>query len=224
MTAASPFAGWLFDLDGTLIDTAPDMTDTLAELCRAHGTRPPEYGLARASITNGAAGLIRLAFPHHDDEARQALYEEYLQRYADRVYRSSRLFEGMEEVLTAIEAAGLPWGIVTNKPQGLTDALLQGLGLHTRSRVTVGGDALPERKPHPMPLLHAARGLAVEAADCVYVGDNRRDVEAGRAAGMRTIAAAYGYLLPDDDAWTWQADLVIEHPVALLPILEEARA
>jgi len=223
MTAPARFAGWLFDLDGTLIDTAPDMTDTLTELCRAHGIRPPEYGLARASITNGAAGLIRLAFPDRDEDARQALYGEYLQRYADRIHRSSRLFEGMEEVLAAIETAGLPWGIVANKPQGLTDALLEGLGLHTRSRVSIGGDALPERKPHPMPLLHAARGLAVDAADCVYVGDNLRDMEAGRAAGMRTIAAAYGYLLPDDDVRSWQADLVIRHPVALLPMLEEAR-
>jgi phosphoglycolate phosphatase len=223
MTAETGFAGWLFDLDGTLIDTAPDMTDTLGELCRAHGTRPPEYRLARAGITNGAAGLIRLAFPDRGEDERQALYTEYLQRYADRVYRNSRLFEGMDEVLAAIEAADLPWGIVTNKPQALTDALLEGLGLQTRSRVTLGGDALPERKPHPMPLLHAARSLAVEPADCVYVGDNLRDMEAGRAAGMRTIAAAYGYLLPNDDARAWQADLVIEHPVALLPILEEAR-
>jgi phosphoglycolate phosphatase len=223
MTVPALFAGWLFDLDGTLVDTAPDMTDTLAELCRAHGSRPPEYRLARASITNGAAGLIRLAFPDRDEDERRALYREYLQRYADRIHRSSRLFEGMEEVLAAIEAAGVPWGIVTNKPQALTDALLEGLGLHTRSRISIGGDALPERKPHPMPLLHAARGLAVDAADCVYVGDNLRDVEAGRAAGMRTIAAAYGYLLPDDDVRGWQADLVIEHPVALLPMLEEAR-
>lgn len=223
MTAMRPFAGWLFDLDGTLIDTAPDMTDTLAELCRAYDTHPPEYRLARANITNGAAGLIRLAFPDRNEETRRVLYEEYLQRYADRVHRSSRLFEGMEEVLAAIEAIGLPWGIVTNKPQGLTDALLEGLGLDTRSRVTVGGDAMPQRKPHPAPLLHAARALAVETADCVYVGDNLRDVDAGRAAGMRTIAAAYGYLLPEDDARRWQADLVIEHPVALLPILEEAR-
>lgn len=223
MTAARSFAGWLFDLDGTLIDTAPDMTDTLAELCRAYDVRPPEYRLARANITNGAAGLIRLAFPDGDEDTRRALYEEYLQRYADRIHRSSRLFEGMADVLAAIEAEGLPWGIVTNKPQGLTDALLEGMGLQTRSRITVGGDALPERKPHPAPLLHAARALAVDAADCVYVGDNLRDMEAGRAAGMHTIAAAYGYLLPDDDASRWEADLIIEHPVALLAILEEAR-
>lgn len=223
MEEPARYAGWLFDLDGTLIDTAPDMTDTLAELCRAHGCRPPEYRLARASITNGAAGLIRLAFPDHDEELRQALYDEYLQRYADRVARSSRLFEGMQDVLEILETEGIPWGIVTNKPQALTDALLQGLGLHTRSGVSLGGDALPQRKPHPAPLLLAAKKLAVEPDQCVYVGDNRRDIEAGRAAGMRTIAAAYGYLLPDDDAALWEADLVIEHPVALMPLLEQER-
>ncbi len=218
MPLTGGFAGWLFDLDGTLIDTAPDMTETLFELCRDHGSEPPDFGLARANITNGAAGLIRLAFPGRDDTQRQALYEEYLRRYALNLHRRSRLFDGMEAVLSALEQQRIPWGIVTNKPQALTNALLEALGLHARSGVTVGGDALPEKKPHPAPLLHAARHLAVDPGHCVYVGDNRRDIEAGRAAGMSTIAASYGYLLPDDDIDEWRADLVIGHPDALIPL------
>jgi phosphoglycolate phosphatase len=213
------FAGWLFDLDGTLVDTAPDMTDTLFDLCRHHDAELPDYALARASITNGAAGLIRLAFPERSERERQTLYEEYLRRYAAGVHRRSRLFDGMEAVLSALDEQGTPWGIVTNKPQALTDALLRGLGMETRSAVTVGGDALPERKPHPAPLLHAASRMTVDPGRCVYVGDNRRDIEAGRAAGMQTIAASYGYLLPDDDSGQWQADLVIEHPDALMPLV-----
>lgn len=223
MDLLTRFRGWLFDLDGTLIDTAPDMTDTLAELCRAHARHPPEYRLSRATISNGALGLIGLAFPDADQAERQRLYDEYLQRYADRLYRSSSLFEGMEEVLSALEASRVPWGIVTNKPQRLTEALLEGLGLASRSAVTVGGDTLPQRKPHPAPLLHAASTLGVDPSECVYVGDNARDIDAGRAAGMSTIAAAYGYILPNDDAWSWQADLVIEHPVALMPALYRGR-
>jgi 2-phosphoglycolate phosphatase len=219
MAGTGRFAGWLFDLDGTLVDTAPDMTDTLFELCRHYDAEPPDYGLARASITNGAAGLIRLAFPGKSEQERQTLYEEYLRRYAEGVHRRSRLFDGMEDVLSALEEQATPWGIVTNKPQALTDALLRGLGMDTRAAVTVGGDALPERKPHPAPLLHAARRMTVDPGHCVYVGDNRRDIEAGRAAGMRTIAASYGYLLPDDDIRRWQADVVIGHPDALMPMV-----
>ena len=179
--------GWLFDLDGTLIDTAPDMAETLAELCRAHGSRPPDYETARAHVSNGAAGLIGLAFPSIEASERERLYQEYLRRYADRLCLASRLFEGMEEVLGVIEGLGLPWGIVTNKPQALTDALLQGLGLAERSAVTLGGDALPQRKPHPAPLLRAAEVMGVDPRCCVYVGDNVRDIDAGRAAGMRTV-------------------------------------
>ena len=145
----------LFDLDGTLVDTAPDMVAVLQDLQRSHGVEPVAYELGRSYVSNGALGLLGLGFPDVEHTVGSALHTAYLERYALRVCESSMLFPGLSDLLEALDAAGLPWGVVTNKPAHLTDPLLDGLALATRSACTVSGDTLPQRKPDPAPLLHA---------------------------------------------------------------------
>lgn len=226
--AARRLEAVLFDLDGTLIDTAPDLVGTLESLCRDAGRPPPPYPAARAAVTNGARGLIELGFPGIDEAALETRYRLFLERYEERVARESRLFDGVGPVLDAIEAAPMPWGIVTNKPIGLTRKLLDALELAARSACTLGADSLPERKPSPLPMFTAAQRMGVAPAHCAYVGDNRRDVEAGRAAGMVTVAVGWGYVVDGDDPADWGADRICRRPEELLEVLaldpaEEAR-
>jgi phosphoglycolate phosphatase len=148
-----------------------------------------------------------------------SLRDRYLDLYQRRLAQASRLFAGMEEVLQHIEENGLTWGVVTNKPGFLTDPLLDELGLLARSAVTISGDTLPERKPHPQPLLHAVAQIGVSPANSIYVGDDARDIQAGNAAGMATVAALYGFIPPDEDPASWQADHQIEQPGDLLTII-----
>lgn len=202
------FRGVLFDLDGTLVDTAPDMVAALLAMQQDRGHEPLPYELARASVSNGAAALVRLAFPEADDEQASRLQGEYLERYQDVVCVASAVFPGLGRVLDELDAGGHPWGVVTNKPMRLTGPLLAGLGLGARAACSISGDTLPLRKPDPAPLLFASEQIGVPAQEMVYVGDAARDIEAGRAAGMLTIAAAYGYITADDDPATWEADLV----------------
>jgi phosphoglycolate phosphatase len=209
----------LFDLDGTLLDTAPDMVDALQQLRADAALEPVDFAAARAHVSNGAAGLLRVGFPHLSDAGREALRDRYLEIYADRLARATRLFPGMAAVLDMIEAAGVPWGVVTNKPAYLTEPLLEQMELLARCACVVSGDTLPRRKPDPAPLLHAAGQVGVSAASAVYVGDAPRDIQAGRAAGMFTVAATYGYVLPDDDPQSWQADHAIASPAELGPVL-----
>jgi N-acetyl-D-muramate 6-phosphate phosphatase len=198
----------LFDLDGTLVDTAPDMVAILTQLQKDHGCEPLPYELARSHVSNGAMGLVRLAFGQADDAERERLYREYLERYEQAVCVGSTLFPGLAELLDTLDADGRPWGVVTNKPQRMTEPLLAHLGLAGRSAATISGDSLPQRKPHPAPLLLACRMIDVAPARAVFVGDAARDIEAGRAAGTATIAAAFGYITPDDDPAAWGADLI----------------
>jgi phosphoglycolate phosphatase len=212
----------LFDLDGTLVDTAPDMVAVLQDLQRARDREPVAYELGRAYVSNGALGLLALGFPDIQHAVGSDLHTEYLERYARRVCEASALFPGLEQLLEILDAEGLPWGVVTNKPAHLTDPLLEGLALAARSVCTISGDTLPERKPHPAPLLHACEIAGLLPQNTVYVGDASRDIEAGQNAGMATIAAAYGYVTPDDDPRRWGADLIAADTAELTQILLKA--
>ena len=199
----------LFDLDGTLVDTAPDMVRALQEMQLHHGVAPVGYDEGRANVSNGAMGLLRVGFPDSNDVQRQGLVCEFVERYATRLADESRLFAGMATLLDKLDAGGLPWGIVTNKPSHLSEPLLELLDLAQRCVCIVSGDTLEQRKPHPAPLLHACKLAGVVPTDAIYVGDASRDIEAGRAAGMATIGAGYGYITFDDDPGAWGADLIV---------------
>ncbi len=223
MTAAGRPVAVLFDLDGTLLDTAPDMIHALNTICREEGLAEVPYDRARPYVSNGAVGLLRLAVPHFDATRDSGLHRRYLQRYAARLAEDTRLFHPLESLLQHLESAGVPWGVVTNKPGHLTLPLLQTLGLDRRSACTVSGDTLPERKPHPRPILFALEqlGLSSAAARAVYVGDARRDIESGRAAGTRTVAVRYGYVEPGQDPASWGADHLVGTTIELMNLLTE---
>ncbi len=211
----------LFDLDGTLVDTAPDMVAVLQDLQRDHGQAAISYDVARMRVSNGALGLIRIAFPDADEEQRSDLHQQYLQRYTANVCRRSAVFPGLEALLDRLDAASRPWGIVTNKPARMTDPLLNKLGLAHRCACIVSGDTLKQRKPHPAPLLHACDLAGFDPKSTVYVGDAERDVEAGRRAGMATIAVSYGYVMADDDPESWGADRIAADTTELLQMILE---
>ncbi len=210
MNDGSPdrFGAILFDLDGTLVDTAPDMVAVLLDMQKEHGLAPLTFELARSQVSNGARALVRLAFPDADDAQTTELHHEYLDRYEQAVCVDSTLFPGLAKLLDELDATRLPWGIVTNKPKRMMDPLLDALGLAVRSACAISGDALPQRKPDPAPLLLASRQIGIAPQYVVYVGDSVRDIEAGRAAAMFTIAASYGYIPAGDDPRSWNADLV----------------
>lgn len=210
----------LFDLDGTLLDTAPDMVDALNVLRAEEGLAPIPFATARSQVSHGAAALVRLGFP--DVTEREPLRLRYLELYASRVAQETVPFPGVPELLAALEAAGTAWGVVTNKPRWLTHPLLDALGLISRARVVVSGDTVAHRKPHPLPLLHAAQLLGVAPGECLYVGDAQRDVEAAVAAGMPVLAALFGYIDPLESPRTWPADGWINSPREILDWLSQA--
>jgi 2-phosphoglycolate phosphatase len=210
----------LFDLDGTLLDTAPDMVGTLNSLRLEDGLAPLPFAEVRGEVSHGSSRLVQIGFPGVDPERFALLQRRFLEAYGARLAAETRLFEGMDRVLVELSRRGLGIGIVTNKPARLTDALLEELGLRTRFVCVVSGDTLKERKPHPLPMLHAAE-LAGAAPDaCVYVGDAERDVQAAHAAGMRALVAVYGYLRVDEDWSAWGGDGSIERPADLLDWLD----
>jgi N-acetyl-D-muramate 6-phosphate phosphatase len=163
-------------------------------------------------VSHGAVRLVTVGFPSAQGAEFERLRQRFLAIYSENLAAGTRLFAGLEQVLAAFEGEGLPWGIVTNKPGWLTDPLLQQLDLARRACCVVSGDTVNERKPHPLPLLHAAAMTGVSPDHCVYVGDAERDIVAGRAAGMQTVVAAYGYLAEHDHPETWNADGIIERP------------
>ena len=212
----------LFDLDGTLADTAPDLAAALNRVRGDRGLDPLPYPSLRQHASCGARGLVGAGFgigPDHDDFP--ALRDAFLAHYAAALCIESAMFDEMERLLAAIELRAMPWGIVTNKATRFTAPLLDSLGLSERAATVVCGDTTPHAKPHPAPLLHAAAELGVAPGRCVYVGDAQRDIEAGIAAGMHTIVARYGYIQPDELPDTWPADGHITDPVALIAWLPE---
>ena len=212
----------LFDLDGTLADTAPDLADALNRLLEEKGRAPVSLERARPVTSSGARGMLRVGFgidPEHADY--EGLKARFLDLYGSRVCRETRLFDGVSELLTALDRGGVAWGVVTNKPERFTVPLLDALELLARAACVIGGDTAERAKPHPDPLLHAAQKLALAPAHCLYVGDDVRDVRAARAAGMPVIAAGYGYLGEDADPRAWGADGVINHPLEVLKYLAE---
>jgi phosphoglycolate phosphatase len=206
----------LLDLDGTLLDTAPDMGGALNRLRAEHGFEPLPAERIRPVVSHGAMRLVALGFPAASGAEFERLRLRFLDLYAEHLAEGTRLFPGIEPVLESLEARDMPWGIVTNKPGWLTAPLLEALGLARRAACTVSGDTVAERKPHPLPLLHAAALIGIAAERCVYVGDAERDIQAGRAAGMTTVVAAYGYLSVEDDPTRWQPDGIVSTPDELL--------
>ena len=212
----------LFDLDGTLVDTAPDMVTVLQHLQQEHGIEPAVYELARSYVSNGAIGLLTLGFPDVAIEFGDDLHQEYLERYAEMICQESRIFAGLDELLDQLDDIDCPWGIVTNKPEQLTEPLLIALGLAERASCIVSGDTLSVRKPDPAPLLHGCDLIGVEAETSIYIGDAERDIEAGRRAGMATIAAGYGYITEDDDPREWDANVIATTTEELIQIVLKA--
>lgn len=217
-----PIRAVLFDLDGTLLDTAPDLIGALNELRAAASLAPIPAADARAQASNGATAMVKLGFPAAVEPEFSRLRERYLELYRDRLAHETKLFPGGEEMLAHLDAAGIPWGIVTNKPAWLTDPLLESLGLDRRARCVVSGDTLPERKPHPRPLLYAAQCMGVPPEACVYLGDALRDVEAARAAGMRALVASFGYICDADGCHLWPAEAWLENASDLIEWLKAA--
>ena len=216
------FDAVLFDLDGTLVDTAPDMVAVLQAMQRSHGREPVDYDVGRSYVSNGAIGLLALGFPENGVEFGDDLHIEYLERYAETLCEASRVFAGIDVLLDRLDDAGCPWGVVTNKPENLTNPLLEALGLAERSACTVSGDSLPVRKPDPAPLLLACDIAGVDAYRSIYIGDAARDIEAGLRAGMATIAAAYGYITEGDDPREWGADIIAPDTEELTQIIIKA--
>jgi 2-phosphoglycolate phosphatase len=210
----------LFDLDGTLIDSAPDLAGSANDMRIARGMAPLPQSQFRSMVGAGARGMIGVAMGLTPADAGfDDLRDEFLDIYARRLLSETRIFEEVEPVLREIETMGMPWGIVTNKAHRYTAPVLEGLGLHRRAAVIVSGDTTAHAKPHPEPLLEAARRIGVAAGACIYVGDDFRDVQAGRAAGMKTVVAAWGYLGQGEPVSAWGADMVVESPHQLLKTL-----
>lgn len=207
----------LFDLDGTFADTAPDLGYALNVQLQAHGKLPLPIERIRQVASSGARGLLGLGFAiAPGDPEYEAKAHALLDVYERNLCRHTTLFAGIVELLAAIEARGMRWGIVTNKAERFALPLMRLLALHDRAGCVICGDTTPHRKPHPAPLLAAARAIEVEPSACIYVGDDERDMIAGRAAGMRVAAALYGYLGTGNPPEHWPADYRIGHPLELL--------
>jgi N-acetyl-D-muramate 6-phosphate phosphatase len=224
MATQTSTRGVLFDLDGTLLDTAPDMARALNRLRQEQGEPVIAFEQIRPHVSHGALTLVRIGFPGADQQGVETLRARFLELYRADLAAETRLFPGFETVLAELEARRLPWGIVTNKPAFLTEPLLAALGLSKRAKCIVSGDTLPQRKPHPAPLLHAASLLDRSTGECVYVGDAERDVRAAHAAGMRALIALFGYLSEQDQPENWGADAVLDEPAQLITWLNGANS
>ena len=206
----------LFDLDGTLLDSAPDMIATVNRMRAVRGQGPMPLAELRPHVSRGSRAMSAAAFPELGGEVPPAMIREFLDTYEQELGQSGAPFDGVAELLEAIEADGARWGIVTNKPEYLARQLMPLLGWESRCAILLGGDSLPERKPHPLPLLHAARALGAAIADCAYVGDDQRDIEAARAAGMHSVVALWGYRQDGEQPEAWGGDVMADAPRALL--------
>jgi N-acetyl-D-muramate 6-phosphate phosphatase len=214
-------AAVFFDLDGTFADTAPDLGTALNHVRSLHNLPPLPLAITRLQASHGSAGLIKLGFNIEPDAAEfPALRDALLAYYSANICAHTTLFPGMAELINALEQRGLPWGIVTNKPHRFTLPLMQALGYAERAACLVSGDTCAHAKPHPEPLLYAAKIIGIAPENCLYIGDDRRDIEAGRAAGMKTLIALFGYIDPKADLDSWKADAAIKTALELLAYLQ----
>ncbi len=211
----------LMDLDGTLADTAHDIVPALNALCREQGRPPVAFERARNHISQGARALVRLIFATAADSAAEdRLTERLLEIYSAAPCRHTRLFDGMPELLEHLRRRRLPWGVVTNKTESLAQPIMEALDFPLAPACLIGRDTLAHCKPHPEPLCEAARRLGVPTAHCLYLGDDPRDMQAARAAGMIGIVAAFGYIAPGTDISAWNGDGAIRDPLELREWLE----
>lgn len=212
--------GVLFDLDGTLLDTAPDMALALNIQRELHNLPPLPFSEIRPYVSHGALAMLRIGFAiGADDKNFQGMREQYLQIYSENIAIKTQLFDGLEDVLLQLEKRSLKWGIVTNKPEFLTKPLLQQLKLDRKASTVISGDTIEPRKPNPAPLFAACKEAKLIPSQCIYVGDARRDIAAGRGAGMKTVLANWGYISPEDNTQQWGADIAIDSPIELLELL-----
>ncbi len=213
----------LFDLDGTLVDTAPDLIACLNLALEHHGYRPGDTRQLKPFISFGALAMIRESINETDPEIESALLDWMLDHYENHIAEHSRFFEGIDDLLTLIETSGLKWGIVTNKRERFTLPLIKTLGLQDRISCVISGDTTAHSKPHPEPLLTACEMAEVRPEHCVYIGDAAHDIQAGKSAGMRTLAAAYGYLKPNDDPVSWGADALMQSPSEIIYWIQQCQ-
>lgn len=211
--------GVLFDLDGTLLDSAPDLYAALRAQCMEEGTPPPPYAPVRQVVSRGARAVLRCAFGARGEPAVEALLPRYLQLYQQMMAGQTSAFDGVDDLLARLEAGGLRWGIVTNKAAFLTDELIRRVGWAARAGAVVSGDTLPVKKPDPAPVLLACDRAGLAPAHCLFVGDDQRDIQAGAAAGLFTVAVTWGYL-DGGDPHAWGADAVLDHPAELAAMLQ----
>lgn len=215
--ASANISAFLFDLDGTLVDTAPDLIAALNSVLQLNQLSPIPYATLRPLVSNGADALISYGFGENlPKKKHQAVKASFLNYYQEHLAQESRLFDGFDQVLLQLEKQDIPWGIVTNKPEYLTTPLLNNLQLLKRASCVVCGDQVTQPKPHPESILMACRQLSIAPNTALYLGDAKRDIQAAKLAGLKSIACSYGYIPPDDDITRWQADRIIKHPDELL--------
>jgi phosphoglycolate phosphatase len=220
-TEKNPLKAVLFDLDGTLLDTAPDFAVVVNQLRQRHGKTPLDFPAIRATVSQGARAMVTLAFQLQEgDENFEALRLELLDLYSQHLAVETTLFPGIDELLQWLEGEHIPWGIVTNKPRRYAEPILSALQLDSRCQVLVCPDDVQHSKPDPESLLLACETLQCSAAHSIYLGDHRRDIEAGHNAGMKTIAVNYGYIDANDPTENWRADICIDHASEIKPLLK----
>ncbi len=211
-----------FDLDGTLADTAPDLAAALNQILQERGKPMLQLEAIKPAVSLGGDTMIKLAFGiHEDDPEFSHLRQRFLEFYDERLHRDTHVFPGIEKVLEYIEAKNIIWGVVTNKPEWLTNPVMEQLRLTERAACIVSGDTTAYRKPHPGPMLHACELAQCAPETAVYVGDALRDIEAGRAAGMKTLAADYGYIAEGENPNDWNADGSISKPEEIIDWLKK---
>jgi len=211
----------LFDLDGTLADTAPDLANALNHVLKIHNREPLPFEKIRPVVSHGGIALTTLGFGFGKEHPEfDVFYKELLEHYLDNIANETTLFPGMDELLFQLEEKNINWGVVTNKPSWLTEPLLDALNLTSRAVTIVSGDTLEQRKPHPAPLLYACEQAGSKADECIYVGDHQRDIEAGNRAGMLTITALFGYIDKSDTPEDWGANALTHSAQEIMQLIE----
>jgi len=217
MTHSTSFRSVLFDLDGTLADTAPDLANALNKVLTENNRPPLPLQTIRYEVSNGASALIKLGFNIDSSDSQfESLRLRLLQHYAQAIAAETRLFDGMQEVLTMLEDLNIHWGVVTNKPSRFTHPLLDALALSPRAACVICGDTLEKKKPHPEPILHACDIVGCKPHETIYIGDALRDIEAGKRAGTKTLVALFGYISMQQQPLHWGADGLIDTPQEII--------